>query len=292
MHNYLPSEITKFLDTGTLRLEKDSFIDNKLKESFSDLLFSTDIDGREGYIYFLFDHKSYPDKAVGLQLLKYMAEIWNTKIKKEKVKSVPPVIPLVIYHGTSGWHIEKMLGGMISGFNNFPPILRKYTPDYEYLVYDLTNYSDEEIKGEARVRILFTLFRDVRKVENVYELLDIINKAVTYLRELEDKQTGVEYFETLMRYIFSAAKNLTGEDAGKIADKVGKTYPEGSEVIMTLAEILREEGKKEGMELGAKQEKLQLATNALKEGMEIELNEKLTGLSRQEIEKIERRMGK
>lgn len=61
---------------------------------------------------------------------------------------------------------------------------------------------------------------------------------------------------------------------------------------MTLAEILRNEGKKEGMELGAKQEKLQLAKNALKEGMDIGLIEKLTGLSRQELEKIERGMEK
>ena len=85
LHNYLPADVIKFLDVDTLEPEKDSFIDKELKESFSDLLFGTDINGRKGYIYFLFEHKSYPDKTVAFQLLKYMTEIWNTKMKKEKL---------------------------------------------------------------------------------------------------------------------------------------------------------------------------------------------------------------
>jgi len=85
LHNYLPADVIKFLDVDTLEPEKDSFIDKELEESFSDLLFGTDINGRKGYIYFLFEHKSYPDKTVAFQLLKYMTEIWNTKMKKEKL---------------------------------------------------------------------------------------------------------------------------------------------------------------------------------------------------------------
>lgn len=62
LHHYLPSEITKMVDRDTLYPEKDSFIDEELKERFSDLLFSANISGRAGYTYFLFEHKSYPDK--------------------------------------------------------------------------------------------------------------------------------------------------------------------------------------------------------------------------------------
>ena|SRR5699024_2511595 len=85
LHHYLPQEVMKFLDLGTLELQKDSFISKEMKESFSDLLFSADINGREGYVYFLFDHTRFPDKTFALQLLKYMAEIWDTKIRKENV---------------------------------------------------------------------------------------------------------------------------------------------------------------------------------------------------------------
>jgi predicted transposase/invertase (TIGR01784 family) len=52
--------------------------------------------------------------------------------------------------------------------------------------------------------------------------------------------------------------------------------------LMTLAEKLREEGLKEGLEKG----KLEVARNAIKEGMELNLIAKLTGLPKKEIEKI------
>lgn len=42
----------------TLDLYKDGFMDEKLEETFSHLLFIAHIAGDEGYIYFLFAHKS------------------------------------------------------------------------------------------------------------------------------------------------------------------------------------------------------------------------------------------
>mgnify|MGYP001254971748 CR=1 FL=1 len=89
-----------------------------------------------------------------------------------------------------------------------------------------------------------------------------------------------------MRYIFSVDKSLTSSDVNKIVKKIETTYPEGSEVVMTLAEKLREEGLKEGLEKGLEKGKLEVARNAIKEGMELDLIAKLTGLPKKEIEKI------
>ena len=43
---------------------------------------------------------------------------------------------------------------------------------------------------------------------------------------------------------------MTTKDVNKIIDKIENTYPEGSEVVMTLAEKLRAEGIAEGIEKG------------------------------------------
>lgn len=140
LHHYVPSEIMNIVDEDTLYLEKDSFIDKDLKERFSDLLFSANIFDREGYIYFLFEHKSYTDKSIVFQLLKYMAEIWNTRLLKENTEELPLIIPLVIYHGESDWNIETTLSGMIKGYKELPDDVKKYIPDYEYFIYDLSKY--------------------------------------------------------------------------------------------------------------------------------------------------------
>lgn len=67
---------------------------------------------------------------------------------------------------------------------------------------------------------------------------------------------------------------------------------------MTLAEILREEGKNEGriqgikeglvqgLEVGAKNNALEVARKAVHEGVELPLITKLTGLSKKEVERL------
>ncbi|WP_368986498.1 DUF4351 domain-containing protein [Caldifermentibacillus hisashii] len=54
----------------------------------------------------------------------------------------------------------------------------------------------------------------------------------------------------MIRYVFSAARYLTKDDMNKIRREIETTFPEGSEVTMTLADILREEGMKKGWEEG------------------------------------------
>lgn len=95
---YLPTEIRDIVDVDTLKPLKDSFINKDLKEVFSDLLFRVDINKKEGFIYFLFEHKSYRDKLAIFQLLRYMIAIWESKIQKENNNELPVFIPLLIYH--------------------------------------------------------------------------------------------------------------------------------------------------------------------------------------------------
>jgi len=134
---------------------------------------------------------------------------------------------------------------MIKGYEDLPEDVKKFIPDYEYLLYDISRYTDEEIKGEAQLRILLTIFRDIFTKDNK-GLLESIHRATVYLRELDNKQTGIEYFETFMRYILNAGQKLTNEDVNEIIEKIGNSYPEGSEVVMSLAEKLREEGEVRG----------------------------------------------
>lgn len=138
------------------------------------------------------------------------------------------------------------LGGMLSGYVDFPDDLKSYVPDFEYLLYDLSVYTDEEIEGAARTRIGLTLLRDIFTADTE-KLLESFFRSVHYLNELEDRQTGIEYFETMIRYLLNGAKQLTKHDMENMIHKVETTFPEGSDMAMTLADILREEGKAEAL---------------------------------------------
>ncbi len=81
LNNYLPQNLINLVDIDTLEPQKDSHVDEEFKESFSDLLFKARINNKEGYVYMLFEHKSYPSRDIAFQLLKYMVRIWERQLE-------------------------------------------------------------------------------------------------------------------------------------------------------------------------------------------------------------------
>ncbi len=165
LNHYLPHDVKQLVNLETLTIVKENFVEKKLKEYFSDLLYKVEIENNPGYHYLLFEHKSYPYRLTSLQLLRYMVEIWELEIKqkdKRKAKShkkntsenaipstmetkpLPVIIPMIIYHGLNSWDIDNRFKGL---FNLNKDSLGRYIPDFEYIINDLSKLSDEEIKG-------------------------------------------------------------------------------------------------------------------------------------------------
>ena len=58
-----------------------------------------------------------------------------------------PVIPVVVYHGATGWTVATNFQSMFE----LPEALRPYVPEYRYHLSDLSAYSDEELKRTAEL---------------------------------------------------------------------------------------------------------------------------------------------
>ncbi|MFO1432788.1 MAG: Rpn family recombination-promoting nuclease/putative transposase [Candidatus Competibacteraceae bacterium] len=57
LRHYLPQEIVALLDLDSLELTKDSSVDRRLRQHYSDLLYRLKFkDGRPGFVYFLLEH--------------------------------------------------------------------------------------------------------------------------------------------------------------------------------------------------------------------------------------------
>ena len=132
MH-YLPEGLVRLIDLDHLSLQKDSFIEKELQETFSDLLYKTSLAGQDTYLYFLFEHKSYLSTTTALQLLKYMVSIWAQKANKEKAFTLPVIIPLVIYHGEDRWTASRSLSGLME-LDTLPASITQYIPDFEFTI--------------------------------------------------------------------------------------------------------------------------------------------------------------
>lgn len=95
LSNYLPGRVLDLVDLDSLEISKDSFIEKELKDYFSDILYKVNFRKTQGYIYLLFEHKSYEEQRVHVQLLGYMHKIWQLHGKQSKKMPLPVVVPLV-----------------------------------------------------------------------------------------------------------------------------------------------------------------------------------------------------
>ncbi len=267
IENYLPSEVLSHVNLNSLSAQKDSFIHKNMQETHADLLFKVAIDGQEGYIYFLFEHKSYKSHLIALQLLRYMVDIWDAKTRKAKSRVIPIIIPLVIYHGEHSWEVVKSLSGLMPQYSDLSDDLKKYIPNYDFLLYDVAGISPEDMKLETLLKIAITIYQALHQ-PNPQVMRDTVISAIKALQKLENQETATAYLETYMKYVFTVSKNLDEDDITYIVEQVYLEFPKGGQVVMTLADILiakgklkgQEEGMEKGMEKGVCQTVLKLLT--------------------------------
>ncbi len=235
---YLPTDVVRLLDLSSLEMSKDSFVDKELQERFSDLLYKVSLrDGGDAYVYILFEHKSYPEPLIAFHLLRYMVRIWEQSLKQGL--KLAPIVPVVVYHGQAEWRIALNFAGLF----DVAEAVAAFQLDYRYWLCDLRQYSDEEIRGGAILRVGMLLLKYIFQEEMGERLGEILS----LLRELMDRRSGLEYLETVLRYLSQGTDKMTAEDLRKVVEE---TFPEGGEVMHTIAREWKEQGLQEGLQQG------------------------------------------
>ncbi|MEZ4657794.1 MAG: Rpn family recombination-promoting nuclease/putative transposase [Caldilineaceae bacterium] len=139
----LPRGLLRSMDLDTLQVESGSFIDEELREHFSDMLFNAQlVTGQVGYAYMLFEHKSYPDKVVPFQMLRYIVRIWEQVMRDQKKWSAAASCMHGLLSGRQQWNIPLHLGGLVDA----PAEWRTYVPEFKYVLIDLSVYDAAQIK--------------------------------------------------------------------------------------------------------------------------------------------------
>jgi len=266
--NYLPQELLELIDMDKLEISKKSFVSKHLRKYFSDVVYRVQLNKHNAYVYCLFEHKSYPDKDVSFQLLQYMVRIWEHHQDHYDEEKLPLVIPLLIYHGEKRYNIGKRFNSMI----NTQPNTEKFIPDFEYLLFDFSKYSDLEIIGSIQLQIVLKILH-TSFIDKDYD--KIFADILKLIKKLNDTKTILEYFTTGMKYILE----IKDYDFDIMHDKVNLIIPERSETFMSTANKLREEGKLDGIKEGIKEGRKE----GMKEGRKQELIETISILIKDKL---------
>lgn len=244
LRHYLMPEVAALLEPNSLRIRKDSFVDPALTEHRSDLLYQVRLrDGGEGYVYVLFEHKSAPEPAIGLDLWRYLARIWEQTRKAGGGGPLPLILPVVIYHGREPWRLSTEFAGFLA---ELPPALAAFVPNFRYWLVDLSAYSDEAIRGEVVLRVTLLLFKYIFR-EELRERLPFI---LGLLADLLTQRSGLDYLETVLRYVAGATDRVNRDDLRRALEQ---TWVRGEQTMATIAEEWIQEGMQKGLQQGLQQ---------------------------------------
>lgn len=107
----LSERISFKIDYNSLRIEKDSWINTMLIHHAADVLYRAETDVTGQHLFLLFEHKSYVDNTVELQNYQNTSEIIEEEQLQNKSSAIkiPPIIPIVIYHGSVPWSGDNIL---------------------------------------------------------------------------------------------------------------------------------------------------------------------------------------
>ncbi|MCP4132293.1 MAG: Rpn family recombination-promoting nuclease/putative transposase [bacterium] len=240
INGIFPKEITKNLDMETLALDKNSYIDEHLQEYFSDVVYNCIYKGKIPIkITILFEHKSYYVQYPGIQLLKYMVQTWDHQMDQEG-EDITPVIPIVVYHGKKKWNSKPIW----KYFKGIDENLKRFMPDFEYILTDLSKYSDHEI-----VDVLFknALVKSaILVMKNIFDRDKLKKHTKDYFEIAESyfgEEKGLKFIDSLLRYLLYGG----GLHPTDVAEEVKKISHRGGKAVMTAAEKLVEELKLEGI---------------------------------------------
>jgi predicted transposase/invertase (TIGR01784 family) len=264
------------LDLSAPEMVKDSFIDEELRQHFSDLLYRVNLKrGGDALVYILFEHKSGPDEWVAFQLLRYEVRIWEAE-RRNGAEKLPLIFPLVFYHGRERWNVSRHFSALFAteDIEKF----RKYLPEFEHYLCDLSVFNEVELKGAARTQVALALLRYIFSEALPQRLGEIFSLLLQ-----SEEQTAIEYLRTVLRYLSAAAYPPTDTE---LKEALSTVFPEKEGGLMqSFAETWLEEGREEGRQQGAAAIALRLIHSRFGI-LEAEMSDRIRALPLEKIEQL------
>jgi hypothetical protein len=218
----VPAKLVALIDFSTLSPEPAHFVDTKLRDRYSDLLFSLKIAGRHSLVYILFEHQSYADPWMLLRLLEYMVRIWRAYLGKHpRAKRIPVILPVVLHHSKKGWRVASRFKALLDVDERLWEAAERFVPQFEIVLDDISHENDAVLKARsvsAMVKLALYLFRYSRTRD---ELFAGLGRWADVLLEVAEAPDGGAAIGAVMEYLHSVTKRDEAEVVMAVNEAIG-----------------------------------------------------------------------
>jgi hypothetical protein len=150
---------------------------------------------------------------------------------------LPIVLPIVVYHGEENWSY----GNQLSFILEESEVFSRYQPNFVYNLYDLSEYSDAELKGRLELWLMLYLLKNIKSddlEDKLTYLFDVLNQII-------DEQKALKCIQIAIRYIVSATEKITVDKLEKIIENI--KLKGGTSNMPTIAETWVQQGYERGL---------------------------------------------
>ena len=147
LDRYLPEQIKSNINLNTLKIEKESYVEDNLKHKISDLVYSMlTNDKKPCLVYTIVEHQSTPDYWIAFRLWKYTLLLLERHVTKKN--KLPIVIPVVIYNGKQKYNAPTSFWQLFQNPEQAQNIMCA-----EYKLLNISTMTQEEIKKHSIVNL-------------------------------------------------------------------------------------------------------------------------------------------
>ncbi|WP_270170444.1 Rpn family recombination-promoting nuclease/putative transposase [Paenibacillus sp. SYP-B4298] len=292
-------------EAGMIRVDK-SFVLPDFSGKESDLIYRVKIKGKDVIFYILMEFQSTVDALMPWRLLQYQVEIWRHELKdrgqKERNRGdfkLPVIVPIVLYNGSSAWSAPLSFRELLA---EEPLFHEEQLLNFSYFLLDIRRYQPEALEKLSNMIGSVFLIEQHSNL-SVADLIELFRKLAPVIDNTAQEQR--EQFALWLEHIMLRFGTVK-EQEQMIKKMVSQIQRKGLNAMISnfernlewlqqqsiekgIAQGL-EQGKEQGIEQGRARGLEQAAINMLKEGLDLQLVAKVTGLSEHRIKVLKRHL--
>lgn len=283
MQLHLPAELRAICDLSTLKLESGSFVEDDLRQYFSDVLYSLKTTAGDGYIHVLIEHQSTPDRHMAFRLIRYAVAAMQRHLEAGH-KKLPLVIPVLFYTGKRSPYPYSTR--WLDEFNDPAQAERLYGGAFPLV--DVTVIPDDEIMTHRSMAALTLLQKHIHQ----RDIATLTDRLATLLMS---ETLSSPLVMSLIHYLLQAGESA---DYEAFVRELAQRVPQHGDALMTIAQQLEQQGIEKGIEIGRQEGinrgklegkiegKLEVARTMLQKGLDHDTVMQMTGLSADDLAQI------
>ena len=191
---FVPRAWVEKLDLSTLQPWPGDLVSNGLRERHADRVWRVRRRDRSGFVLVTVEFQSRVDRTMAVRVLEYSTLLYQELLRNKELRHaaraesdkrdrqrrvkpdpLPPVLPIVLYHGRKRWWARQNVAGLCAPTGED---LVPYQPAQRYFLLDIGAYTDPLPEGHNLMAALIRIAH-CRSVETVSEVLKMLAGRVS-----------------------------------------------------------------------------------------------------------------